>query len=82
MGVSEWWKADTPGEDWKDDEWKVRETIAFMKECLRHIVRILPREELLRTRESADKEYREWIDEELELRGPDGKPRPFQGLGE
>ena len=70
------------GEEWKDDAWKVRETIAFINESLRHIIRLLPREELLEHRRSAHKEYREWIDEELALRGPEGKPRPFQGLGE
>ena len=80
--VSKWWQPDTSGDEWKDDESKVRESIAFVKDCLRGIIRLLPREELLKSRQSAYKEYREWIDQELALRGPEGKPRPFQGLGE
>jgi hypothetical protein len=29
--VSAWWQPDTSGEEWKDDEMKVRESIAFVK---------------------------------------------------
>ncbi len=80
--VDPWWRPNSNGEEWKDDEGKAQESYALMMDCMRRVLRIVPRETLYEWRLTSDAERRDWIDEELELRGPGGEPRPFQGLGE
>ncbi len=66
------WKPDD-ADYWKDAEWKARDAIRFMNECLREVYRTIPRESLFRIRAkfASDPRMTDWvamIDEQLERR--------------
>lgn len=54
--VDPWWRPNSDGDDWKDDELKAQEAHALLRERLRHILRIVPRDALYKWRLSADSE--------------------------